>query len=119
MRMLIAVATLTATPLVATAPAAATAGHQAAVSRVAAVVTAGRARDGLAQPPAAPPVPQVRDAATPRRSDDAKSGGETAVLPRHHPESIGTAPARAATPEAPQDRASAGSAGARAPPAAT
>ena len=115
MRMLIAVATLTATPLVATAPAAATAGHQAAVSRVAAVVTAGRARDGLAQPPAAPPVPQFRDAATPRRSDDTKSGGETAVLPRHHPDSTETASARAATPLTP-NAASAGSHGARAPP---
>lgn len=118
MRKLIVVITLIAAPLVAAAPAAATAGHQAAVSSAAAVVTTGRARDGLAHPPAAPPAPQVRDAATPRKSADTRSGGQTAVLPRHHHGSAGKAAAVAAAPARPAAPTLAAGTQARAPPTA-
>jgi len=116
MRKLIVVVTLIATPLVAAAPAAATAGHQATVGSAAAVVTAGPARDGLAYPPSAPPVPQARDAATPRQSSDTRSGGETAVLPRHLRADAESVSACAAAPAAPVAKTAAGCAKARAPP---
>ncbi len=116
MQKLIVVVTLIATPLVAAAPAAATAGHQATVSSAATVVNVGPARDGLAYPPAAPPAPQVRDAATPRQSADTRSGGETAVLPRHVRADTKSVSACAAAPAAPAAKAAAGCGKARAPP---
>jgi hypothetical protein len=116
MRRLVVVVTLIATPLVAAAPAAATGGHQATVSSAAAVVTVGPARDGLAYPPSAPPVPQARDAATPRQSDDVKSGGETAVLPRHLCPEAKSVSACFAAPAAPAAQTAARYAKARAPP---
>ena len=116
MRKLIVVVTLIATPLVAAAPAAATGGHQATVGSAAAVVTAGPARDGLAYPPSAPPVPQARDAATPRQSADTKSGGETAVLPRRHHDGAEKAAACATAPATPAAQTAARCAKARAPP---
>jgi hypothetical protein len=119
MRKLIVVISLVAAPLVAAAPAAATAGPRAAVSSAAAVVTAGRARDGMAHPPSAPPVPQVRDAATPRESADTRPAGQTATLLRHDQDGAGHVSALAAAPAGPAARASAGSALARAPPVHT
>ncbi len=116
MRKLIVAVTLATAPLVAAAPAPATAGHRVAVGGDAAVVTAGLARDGLAHPPSAPPAPQARDAATPRQSDETKSPGETAVLPRHHHAAAETASAHAGTPAASAAQTLAGSASARAPP---
>ncbi|GEM_PF-2734543 len=117
MRKLIVVVTLAAAPFVAAAPAAATAGHQAAVSSVATAVTARLARGGPAHPLSAPPAPQVRDAATPRQSADTRSGGRAAVLPRHRSGDAETASTCAGAPAAPATWESAGSALARAPPA--
>jgi hypothetical protein len=117
MRKLIVAVTLATAPLVAAAPAPATAGHRVAVGDDAAVVTAGLARDGLTHPPSAPPAPQARDAATPRKSGETKSRGETAVLPRHPHDDAETASASAGKPAVPAARTLAGSASARAPPA--
>ena len=116
MRKLIIIVTLVAAPVVAAAPAIATAGHQATVSSAAAVVTVGPAREGLAYPPSAPPAPQARDAATPRQSADTKSGGETAVVPRHLRADAKSVSACAAAPAAPAAKTAAGCAKARAPP---
>jgi hypothetical protein len=117
MRKLIVVVTLAAAPLLAATPAVAgTAGHQAVGSGAADVVIVGLAREGRAQPPSAPPVPQARDAATPRQSADTKSGGETAVLPRHHHDDTEMASTGVGAQAAPEDQASAGTAQARAPP---
>jgi hypothetical protein len=118
MRKLIIIVTLAAAPLVAAAPATATAGHQAAVSSAADVVTAMPARGGPAHPLTAPPAPQARDAATPRQSARARYGVEIAVLPRHRPDRSAAASACAGAPEAPAVQAATGSALARAPPAA-
>ena len=117
MRKLIVIVTLVAAPVVAVAPAAAvTPGHLAAVSSPVAVVTTRPAGDGLAYPPSAPSAPQARDAATPRQSADTRSGGETAVLPRHLRADARSVSVCAAAPAAPAAQTAAGCAKARAPP---
>jgi len=68
--------------------------------------------------PRAPPASQAREAATSRQSVETKGGGEAATLPRHHRDDAETASACVGVPAAPSDRVSAGSALARAPPAA-
>ena len=120
MRKLIIVVTLVAAPLVAAAPAvAATADRAGSGSDDAAVMLAGSARRDLANPSVVPSTPQAREAATTQHSAATKSGGETAVLPRHHREDAQMAWTCAGAPAAPAGRAFAGSALARAPPEST